>query len=485
MNANIARAIVVSDLRATAARILNEWPCVGLALGVVRDGTLECFEGRGFADIESRTPISEDTVFRIGSLTKTFTAIAVMQLWEHGRIDLDAPANDYLRAFRLVPAKPSFRPVTVRHLLTHTAGIREMLHITGLLKMNRVLGEATRGGARVPSLAELYRGCLRFDIEPGTGWMYTNHGFATLGQIVVDVSGDPLDRYFREHIFQPLGMDSTDLLRSDRVKYRLATGYELTSRGADPVDCELVTPGAGGIYSSPRDIGRYVAALLGGGRNQYGSVLKSQTLAMMYEPQYQPDSRVPGIGLAFWRASLGSHRVVQHDGIVPGFDSVIYLAPDDGIGVIALANGAKSGFFWLVPYAADMLRQLLGVPEQVIRDDLPQHPEIWGELCGAYRMVAPPLDPGKLAFGLGVRIFVRRGRLMFRALTPIPTLYRGVELHADDSSDPYVLRMEFPLFGGGTSRVVFSRGADGAVDAVHLDVAPISFRKRRGGGRRE
>ncbi|HZD68804.1 MAG TPA: serine hydrolase domain-containing protein, partial [Actinomycetes bacterium] len=97
------------EMKARVREILNRWPTVGLAVGVVRNGSLEFFHGHGVADIASNTPITEDTVFRIGSITKTFTAIAVMQLWERGLVDLDAPANDYLRAFRLIPAKPSFR----------------------------------------------------------------------------------------------------------------------------------------------------------------------------------------------------------------------------------------------------------------------------------------------------------------------------------------------------------------------------------------
>ena len=112
-------------LKARVDEILNRWPAVGLAVGVIRDGRLASFHAHGLANIASHTPVTEDTVFRIGSITKTFTAVAVMQLWEQGLIDLDAPANDYLRAFRMVPAKPSWRPATVRHLLTHTAGVPE------------------------------------------------------------------------------------------------------------------------------------------------------------------------------------------------------------------------------------------------------------------------------------------------------------------------------------------------------------------------
>jgi CubicO group peptidase (beta-lactamase class C family) len=108
------------------AEILNRRPAAGRAVGVVRNGALESFYGHGAADMASRAPVTEDTAFRIASITKTFTAVAVMQLWEQGLVDLDAPADEYLRAYRLVPAKAAFRPPTLRHLLTHTSGIGEL-----------------------------------------------------------------------------------------------------------------------------------------------------------------------------------------------------------------------------------------------------------------------------------------------------------------------------------------------------------------------
>lgn len=466
------------EMKARVNEILNRWPTVGLAVGVVRNGSLEFFYGHGLADIESNTPITEDTVFRIASITKTFTAIAVMQLWERGLIDLDASANDYLRAYKLAPAKASFRPATVRHLLTHTAGIREVLHPSGLLRM-RDLGETVKLGRPVPSLAEYYRGGLRIDTEPGTRFMYTSHGFATLGQIVEDVSGKPLDRYLREHIFEPLGMADTDLVRSERIQSRLATGYNLRSDGAKAVtDYEVVTVGGGGAYSTTRDMARYLAALLVGGANEHGRVLKPSTMAMMFEPQYQPDPRVQGNGLAFFRANLGGHLAVEHDGILPGFDSQIFLAPEDGVGVMAFANGARQGFHWLTPKVAGMLKQLLGVPDEVIRTDVPQRPEIWADLCGWYRFSAHLTDPGKLAIGAGVEVFVRRGQLMIRALSPIPALYRGFPLHPDDDNDPYVFRIDFSTFGIDTGRVIFSREPGVGTTAVHLDFGPLSFQKQ-------
>jgi CubicO group peptidase (beta-lactamase class C family) len=144
------------DLQAKVAEVLDRWPSAGLAVGVIRDGSLEWFLGHGVADIASKEPITPDTVFRIGSLTKTFTAIAVMQLWEQGLVDLDAPANDYLRAFRLIPAKTSFRPATVRHLLTHTAGVGYWRRLSDLLQPGVGSGDrAGRSGA--PPLADYYR----------------------------------------------------------------------------------------------------------------------------------------------------------------------------------------------------------------------------------------------------------------------------------------------------------------------------------------
>ena len=226
------RSVDQLELKARIDRILNRWPDRRLAVGVVRNGRLEFFHGHGFADIASNTPVTEDTVFRIGSITKTFTAIAVMQLFEQGLVDLDAPANDYLRGYRLIPAKTTHRPATLRHLLTHTAGLPEVVYPSRILQP--VFGEMVKVGKPVPSLAEYYRGALRLGRAGHQGHL--------LRPCVRDArpnrrgrEREPFDRYLRQHVFEPLGMSDTDLLRSDRVKIRLATGYQVGSSGAKPV----------------------------------------------------------------------------------------------------------------------------------------------------------------------------------------------------------------------------------------------------------
>jgi CubicO group peptidase (beta-lactamase class C family) len=472
------------ELKARISGIVSRWPAVGLAVGVVHDGRLE-FYGHGVADIGSGTPITADTVFRIASITKLFTAVAVMQLWEQGLIDLDRPANDYLRAFRLIAAKPSFRPATVRHLLTHTAGLPDVLHVRDLFHPGwgkfdaRPAVYSVKLGEKVPSLTEYYGPGPRVDVDPGTAFAYSNHGFAVLGQIVEDVSAQPLHSYFRQHIFEPLGMMDSSLVLTDGMKSRKATGYDLGASGAEAViDREWITGGASNVYSTTRDMGRFVAALAGGGTNERGSILKPATLASMFDPHYEPDPRLAGMGLGFFRNDASGHRVVGHEGRLPGFNSQLLVAPDDGVGIVAFTNGSSRAMFWLPTELGRLLGILVGASEDAIRSEIPQHPEIWDDICGLYR--APVIDlRGRLMMGGGVEVFVRGGRLMVRLQTPLPALYRGVELHPEDETDPYVFRIELPQFGMGTARVVFSRAAGtGKATAVHTDMGLLSFQKR-------
>ena len=234
--------------------------------------------------------------------------------------------------------------------------------------------------------------------------------------------------------------------------------------------------GAAAASSTPRDMARYVAALLGGGTNQHGSVLNPATLAAMFQPHYQPDPRIPGMGLAFFRGNAGGHPVVEHQGIVPGFNSQILLAPGDGVGVLAFTNGARQAGLWLSAETAGLLNHLLGVADEAIRTDVAHHPELWGDLCGWYQLPGPLTDARvRGGLGAGAEVFTSRGRLMFRGLTPVPAMYRGLVLHPDDDNDPYLFRIDL---GPTTSRVVFSHQPETGTTAAHLDLMPLSLHKQ-------
>ena len=193
---------------------------------------------------------------------------------------------------------------------------------------------------------------------------------------------------------------------------------------------------------------------------------------------------MPGWGLGFARAEAGRHRVVGHDGILPGFNSMLLVAPDDGVAIVAFTNGSEGAFVWMETEFKRLLRHLLDAPDEVVRTDIPHHPEIWEELCGRYRLPPRISDlRGRLAIPGGVEVFVRGGRLMIRALTPIPALYRGLPLHPDDEDDPYIFRLDLSEFGMSTVRVVFGRDVASDTAAIHADLGgqPLSLIRRTAG----
>ncbi|WP_246010634.1 serine hydrolase domain-containing protein [Nocardia mexicana] len=466
-----------TTLAGRVGSLFNRRPVVGAVVAVVRDGGVE-FVRHGWADLADRRPVTEDTVFRIASITKTFTAIAVLQLWERGLVDLDAPADSYLRGFRLVAADPRYGPVTIRHLLTHTSGVGETAYPWQALQPD--FGESVAGGTPVPSLGEYYRRGLRVGAEPGTRWAYTDHGFATLGQIVADVTGVPLAEYLRAHVFRTLGMFDTTLVSAEVPRADRATGYTLGAHGPKPVvHREMITAAASSACSSARDMARYLAALLGGGRNDHGRVLESDTLAMMFAPQYQPDPRVPGMGLGLFRGLVGDHRVVEHQGILPGFNSQMWVAPDDRTGALVFVTGGHRALLWLPAETSALVHELLGAPQPAIRTDIPHHPEVWSEICGYYRLSGSLADVRARAMvGAGAEVRISAGRPVLRVLTAVPSLLRGLPLHPDDPDDPRAFRIDLTRFGIGTGRILFGRESGTGTPAMFFDLHPLTLLRR-------
>lgn len=478
------------SLRRRIDEVVNRRPAVGLAVGVVRDGRPVFFGLHGLADIESARPITAHTVFRIGSITKLFTAIAVMQLWEAGRVDLDAPAQEYLRSYRLVAANPVWRRITLRHLMTHTSGIPEVRGVGDLLHASltpaggRPATLSMPIGDSLPPLAQYYRNGLRNVVEPGTAFAYSNHGFATLGQIVEDVSGRPLWEYLAQCVLRPLGMTDSSLVRTAPSAASLATGYSLGRTGARRVaDREWIDRGAGQLYATPRDMARFTSALLGRGANEHGRILQPATLAMMLQPQFQPDPRIPGIGLAFFRGQVGGRRTAGHDGILPGFTAGLLLAPDDGVGIFALTN-TGGAFGWLQMELDRLMEELLPAAEG-LKGPAAQHPEIWSELRGRYVFQPRIADlRNRLMVPGGAQVEVIGGRLVVRLLTPVPVPFRGVELEPDDADDAYAFRLDLSRYGVAPVHVVFERDGRGRTRAAPTDLGgqPWSLVRRADAG---
>ncbi|HEX2105231.1 MAG TPA: serine hydrolase domain-containing protein [Solirubrobacteraceae bacterium] len=456
-------------LERLAIEAFNEHTLAGLAVGVVRDGRLERFVGLGRADAEARRPVDAGTVFRIGSISKTMTAIAVMQLVEEGRLALDDPAGEYLRSVRLDTPRGA-PPVTVRHLLTHTSGIGEIRDWSDLAR--RMVGLGSKAGEPAPALGDYYRRGVRAEVAPGTKWAYANHGFALLGVLVEDLRGRPFGEVMRERIFDPLGMAHTDFARSDRVRDRLAVGYGRRGRRLKPVpDLEIAVVPAGACYSCTADMARYVAALQAGG----GPLVRPETLEQMLAPQGgpgEPGRALPHMGLSFFVERLGAHRVAGHDGGWAGFISAMLFAPDDGAGVLAFTNTTTTG---PAPHvlAERVLRRLLDAPEPA-DPAVAQDPHLWPELAGLYKPLRGPKTNLRLWPLLGgeAEVTVRKGHLVLRAPSPLKPLRRGVRLLAADPSDPLVFEA---CHDDVRIPVAFERDADGRVGALRAGTSMGGF----------
>jgi CubicO group peptidase (beta-lactamase class C family) len=409
-------------VEALVDEIASTYPIAGLALGVVTTGGLGEAVLRGIAG--DGRPVDIGTVFRIGSVTKTMAALALLREWEAGRVDLDTPVNDLLPHLELV-GEPGWRPATVRHLLTHTGGIGELASYRDLVRP--MIGLAVPPGVEPLRAPERYGGRVRLDVEPGTKWAYANHGFNVLGYLLETVTGEPFAEHLRRVIFEPLGMHNSDTRRTDAVRAALATGYVVGRRGLrSPRDIDVGTPAAGAVFSTLPDLAGYAAALLDHGRG----IVAPATLEMALEPHYRPCATHPGIGLSFFRDELGGHRVIGHGGGIPGFVTAMSIAPDDGVGVVAFSNGNAQS---TALAAHRVLCHLLGVPAGIPtgRRLAPEH---WGDLIGWYRP-----DPGRLTnarvlgFGGGVEILRNGNDLVMRALIP-GALRRGKKMVALDDT---------------------------------------------------
>jgi CubicO group peptidase (beta-lactamase class C family) len=453
---------------------MNERTTPGLGVGVVNGSQSVYVKGFGLADVERERPVTKQTVFRIGSITKTMTAIGLMQLWERDRFDLDDPVNEYLRGYEVKHHDPAAPPVTFRDMLTHTSGIGELRNVADLLRPVIGLGAKPDHGP-IPSPEEYYAGGLRPRVLPGTKWAYANHAFNILGQLVEEISGEPFNEYMRENVFEPLGMTNTDYLMTERVDSGLAQGYNFSRGRLKPVKyLEIVVRGAGSVFSSVEDMCRYVAALLGGGANEHGRVLEPETLSLMMEPHYRLDERLPAMGLAFLLDDLDGRLIAGHGGGWPGFISSMLLCPEEEVGIVAFANASSPA---AQEASQDLIRHLLDVPEPASRlpkKGILETPHLWPELRGFYGPVGPLNTNSRawLMYAGELEVRLEDNHLAMR--TFVGPFRGGVRLYPMDPTDPLAFEA---IYEGQTFRVVFERGArSGRVE--HLLVGFDRLRKR-------
>jgi CubicO group peptidase (beta-lactamase class C family) len=348
----IAARVPLIEATFEEASRADQWP--GLAIGIVsRDGLVRS-RGFGVADLDSKVPVTEHTVFRIGSITKTLTGLALLELRDEGKLGLDDPVDKTLPEFaRLVYPSRDSPKVTLRHLVTHSSG----------LSRDGALPKLREGG-HVPVPAELLATLdgQRLEYAPGAGYEYSNQGAAFVGAVVERVSGTPFEAYVLRTLLGPLGMSESGFSPRAEWGARLATGYvrtgnawkkeELTPKGA--------TAATGHLYTTASDLARYVAFEIDAwpprddperGPIRRSTVRESQLVAGMQPAKSSADA-------VFWvtesQADVG--LVVSHSGTIDGFHAAVRFAPEAGVGVLALTNvRSPEGFEAAVHRALDLL----------------------------------------------------------------------------------------------------------------------------------
>ena len=297
----------------------------GLAVAITRGDEIVLV--RGYGEARDGEPINGQTQFRIASLSKSFTALAVLQLVEAGKMELDAPVTRYLPEFVLSSSSVSER-ITVRQLLNHTSGLADTGFVSGLGGQQQTLAD------RVASLRD-----ARFVDPPGTAFHYFDPNYQVLARLVEVVSGQPFDAYLRQHVFRPLDMrDSvsapTSMLppQSNQLAQGHVIGY------AVPVALpELVgfLGGSGGVISTASDMAHYLVALRNQRRYLGGSVLSANGVSQMQTP---PAGVASNYAMGWTVSNANGIQTIEHNGVLSTFYADAVLLPQSGYGFVLLYN---------------------------------------------------------------------------------------------------------------------------------------------------
>jgi CubicO group peptidase (beta-lactamase class C family) len=310
---------------------LEAYHIAGAAVALVHDGKVLLAKGYGLADARQRIPVSaEATLFRMASISKLLTWTAVMQLAERGRLDLKRDVNSYLDTFRIPDTFP--QPITLEHLMSHTAGFEDL-----------VMGIGARRAEDVLSLEEYLRTRLPRRIRPpGVVTAYSNYGTALAGYIVQRVSGCPFEEYVEESILKPLGMTRSTFRQPppDPLARDVSCGHIVREGLFLPQDFEFVNglAPAGALSSTAADMARFMIAHLEMGAYEGTRILGQETARTMQQRLYSNDPRLSGNAHGFWERQANGLRIIGHGGDTWLFHSQLILIPEARTGLLVVYN---------------------------------------------------------------------------------------------------------------------------------------------------
>ena len=397
-------ASVMARIDSRVRQIMAEQGVPGIALGIVHDQTVAWKGGFGFADIASARAMDAETICGVASITKTFTATAIVQLRDEGKLRLDDPIVRHIPEFKAVPSRfGANEEVTLRRLLTHRAGL---------------VGESPDGhwsNLEFPSMQETLAMLARCEvvIEPDSAFKYCNLAFALLGEVVERVSGRPYRDYVMENILAPLGMTSSGFDIAAR-RERVATGY-MPERYQDvpTVAPDPPTRGyeaAAGLRTCVSDLAKWISLQFRTKADDRGGaqVLKGKSISAMHRVTFVERDWKVGYALTWMGARIGENIYLNHGGSVPGFLSMLAFNKPHKLGVVALSN--KQGNIAASAIAFEALEMLMAAAKTEFRAAPPiATPERFKPLIGRY--------VGMDNFGGVLHIEFRGGKLVLASPT--------------------------------------------------------------------
>jgi CubicO group peptidase (beta-lactamase class C family) len=315
----------------------------GAAIGVVKDGEPVHIEGYGIANLEWGCPIRPDTVFRLASITKQFTATAIMLLERQKKLRIDDSITSYL------PDYPTHdRTITIAHLLSHTSGIKSYTSLDNFMK------DITKKDMLPADVLAHFKD-LPLEFEPGTRFLYNNSGYHLLGLIIEKITGMSYEQFIQHNIFQPLNMKDSYYMHNETIIPRRASGYDKTGDGYRQAEyLNMMIPyAAGSLGSTVEDLMRWDAGL------REGYLLDATTQEHMYTPIQLADGRTEGYGFGVGIVTYEGHRLIHHMGGIHGFRTFIARFIDDKAMIVVLANNSATN---VEKIAHQIARHIFNIP---------------------------------------------------------------------------------------------------------------------------
>ena len=347
----------------------------GMAVALTDREKLLRISTYGYSDIAVQIPVRPDTLFEIGSISKSFTSIVLMQLREEGMLDLHEPVSRYLPWFDV---KSEHRPITLHHLMSHSTGIIMGMEFTGEARYEVWALRETEASA-----------------PPGTYYHYSNVGYKALGVILEEILSKPYGEIIQERILNPLGMTNTDPIITHETRKRMAVGYEAfyddrpapRNRPLAPATWLEYRWGDASVASTPADMAAYVRMYLNKGQGPEGAVLSEESLILMMEPVIEAveegDDSFYGYGLDIYE--IDGHKTIGHSGGMVGYYAYILADMHDGLGVVVLTNGPGSKTDEIAKFALGLLRaDLHGQELPPLPQDDPTKIDNANEYVGTY-----------------------------------------------------------------------------------------------------